>query len=148
VQQFACAGLNYGYSYRDSPIIAHDGEPAPPYTMRDYQPSTVPGCRTPHLWLRDGRSLYDAMGPNFTLLRFNTEVPVDALMNAASRRNVPLDLLDVTPRDSRAPYTHALLLNRPDFHVAWRGDAIPADPGRLIDLIRGCPDLQEHHHAS
>ena len=46
VQQFACAGLNYGYFYERSPIIAHDLEPAPGYSMHDYTPSTVPGCRT------------------------------------------------------------------------------------------------------
>ena len=62
VQQFACAGLNFGYYYDASPIISYDGEAQPRYTMHDYTPSTVPGCRTPHLWLADGRSLYDAMG--------------------------------------------------------------------------------------
>ncbi len=97
VQQFACAGLNYGYCYRESPIVVHDGEAPPPYTMRDYVPSTVPGCRTPHLWLKDGRSLYDAMGPNFTLLRFDPHVSVDALMAAAARRDVPLDVAGCRP---------------------------------------------------
>jgi hypothetical protein len=137
IQQFACAGLNYGYSYRASPLIAYDGEAAPPYTMRDYVPSTVPGCRTPHLWLADGRSLYDAMGLHYTLLRFDPRTEVDALMDAAARREVPLTLLDVRPREGRAPYRHALLLSRPDFHVAWRGDRIPSDPGALLDLVRG-----------
>jgi hypothetical protein len=137
VQQFACAGLNYGYCYRASPIIAYDGEAAPPYTMRDYAPSTVPGCRTPHLWLADGCSLYDAMGPHFTLLRFDPAVEADALMNAASSRGVPLMLLDVKPRDGGHPYRHALLLSRPDFHVAWRGDQVPSNPEALIDLVRG-----------
>ncbi len=69
VPQYCCGGLNFGYFYDRSPIIAHDGEAAPPYSMYDFTPSTVPGCRTPHLWLRDGRSLYDAMGIGFTLLR-------------------------------------------------------------------------------
>ena len=52
VAQFCCGGLNFGYFYDRSPIIAHDGEAAPPYTMYDFTPSTVPGCRTPHIWLR------------------------------------------------------------------------------------------------
>ncbi|WP_368862523.1 hypothetical protein [Streptomyces clavuligerus] len=26
---------------------------------------------------------------------------------------------------------------RPDGHVAWRGDALPGDPGRLADTVRG-----------
>ena len=64
-----CGGLNFGYFYEGSPIIAYDGEAAPPYTMAEFAQSTVPGCRTPHLWLSDGRSFYDALGPDFTLLR-------------------------------------------------------------------------------
>lgn len=137
VQQFACAGLNYGYCYRDSPLIAGDGEAPPAYTMRDYEASTVPGCRTPHLWLEDGRSLYDAMGRYYTLLRFDPRVDVSDLVDAAAERGVPLTVLDVKTRGSIAPYRHALLLSRPDFHVAWRGDRVPSDSRALIDLARG-----------
>jgi len=32
VQQYCCAGLNFGYFYQGSPIIVYDGEAAPPYT--------------------------------------------------------------------------------------------------------------------
>src|ERR1019366_9057606 len=59
-QQYACAGLNFGTYYDRSPIIAYDGAEPPAYTMSSYTPSTVPGCRTPHLWCEDGSSLYDA----------------------------------------------------------------------------------------
>src|SRR5262249_4537270 len=55
VGQFCCGGLNFGYFYEASPIIAYDGEPAPAYDIYQFRQSTVPGCRTPHLWLRDGR---------------------------------------------------------------------------------------------
>ncbi len=137
VQQFACAGLNYGYYYDRSPLIAYDGEAQPAYTMHDYTPSTVPGCRTPHLWLKDGRSLYDALGPDYTLLRFDPEVDVSALLAAAERARLPLDVLDVECGEIPAPYRHKLLLSRPDQHVAWRADEPPADPEALIDLIRG-----------
>ncbi len=137
VQQFACAGLNYGYCYTSSPIIAYDGEPPPRFTMRDYTPSTVPGCRTPHLWLAGGRSLYDAVGAYYTLLRFEPSLDVSSLLAAARERGVPLTVLDIVPRESRAPYLHALVLNRPDGHVAWRSDRTPQDPHALIDLVRG-----------
>jgi hypothetical protein len=30
-----------------------------------------------------------------------------------------------------------LVLLRPDRHVAWRGDGLPADPLALIDRVRG-----------
>ena len=137
VQQFACAGLNYGSFYDRSPIIAYDGEPAPVYTMQDYIPSTVPGCRTPHFWLRDGRSLYDAMGPDHALLRFDPGVDVSGLLGAAVAIGLPLVLLDVEADDLPAAYRHRLLLSRPDQHGAWRGEETPADPAALIDLVRG-----------
>ncbi len=105
--------------------------------MGDFTPSTVPGCRTPHLWLADGRSLYDALGPEYTLLRFDTSVAVDPLLEAATTRGVPLELLDVVPAEPAPVYTTALVLSRPDQHVAWRGDALPDDPLALIDLVRG-----------
>ncbi|HEU4625651.1 MAG TPA: FAD-dependent oxidoreductase [Steroidobacteraceae bacterium] len=137
VQQFACAGLNYGYFYDASPIIAYDDEAPPHYTMHDYTPSTVPGCRTPHIWLADGRSLYDAMGPDYTLLRFDPSLDVTPLTRAASECGLPLAVLDVRSRESTPLYRHKLLLSRPDQHVAWRGDAVPAQPRELLDLVRG-----------
>src|SRR5262249_2428483 len=51
VQQYCCAGLNFGTYYDNSPIIAYDVGAAPPFTMANFTPSTAPGCRTPHLWL-------------------------------------------------------------------------------------------------
>ena len=137
VQQFACAGLNYGYFYDRSPLIAYDGEAAPAYTMQDYTPSTAPGCRTPHLWLENGASLYDAMGPGYTLLRFDPAVDVSGFERSAAARQVPLKVLDVHAPEMPEPYRHRLVLSRPDQHVAWRGDALPADPAALVDLIRG-----------
>jgi 2-polyprenyl-6-methoxyphenol hydroxylase-like FAD-dependent oxidoreductase len=137
VGQFCCGGLNFGYFYADSPIIAYDGEAAPAYTMYDFSQSTVPGCRTPHLWLRDGRSLYDTLGPDFTLLRFDPTVDIDALVAAARHRGVPMTVVDVESDDAAALYRHKLLLSRPDQHVAWRGDSPPRDPVALIDRVRG-----------
>jgi len=135
VQQYACAGLNFGTYYDRSPIIAYDGTEPPAYTMGSYTPSTVPGCRTPHLWCKDGSSLYDAMGPEFTLLRFDSAVDAAALELAARDRGVPLKLLDVEP--AAAAFGGLLVLSRPDQHVAWRGDRSPADPLALIDRVRG-----------
>jgi 2-polyprenyl-6-methoxyphenol hydroxylase-like FAD-dependent oxidoreductase len=137
VPQYCCGGLNFGYFYDRSPIVAYDGESAPAYTMYDFTPSTVPGCRTPHVALRDGRSLYDALGSGFTLLRFDRGISVDALAGAAEKRGVPLVVLDMESDQAPALYGHKLVLSRPDQHVAWRGDDVPADALGLIDLVRG-----------
>jgi 2-polyprenyl-6-methoxyphenol hydroxylase-like FAD-dependent oxidoreductase len=136
VQQYCAAGLNFGYYYDDSPIIAYDGAPHPPYSMGDFTPSTVPGCRTPHLWLGE-RSLYDALGPEYTLLRFDPAVAVDGLLAAAAARRVPLRLLDIAADVDATIYDTRLVLSRPDQHVAWRGNIPPEDALALIDRIRG-----------
>ena len=136
VQQYACAGLNFGTYYDRSPIIAYDGTKPPAYTMSSYTPSTVPGCRTQHLWCADGASLYDAMGPEFTLLRFDPATDVAPLVAAAGERKVPLRVLEVVAPVEVAQ-AGALVLSRPDQHVAWRGHCAPADPLALIDRIRG-----------
>ena len=39
--------------------------------------------------------------------------------------------------DACATYACALCLVRPDGHVAWRGDADPANAGAIIDVVRG-----------
>jgi len=137
VQQYACAGLNFGSYYDCSPIIAYDGSDHPAYTMNSYTPSTVPGCRTPHVWCADGRSLYDAMGPEFTLLRTNPAIGIAGLAAAAGKRGVPLKVLDIEPPNTAIFYGGGLLLSRPDQHVAWRGDRPPADPLSLINRVRG-----------
>ncbi len=71
------------------------------------------------------------------LLRFDSGAEVQALMEAAARREMPRPSWTSGHARSQAPYKHTLLLNRPDFHVAWRGNRIPSDPGALLDLVRG-----------
>lgn len=140
VRQYACAGLNFGSYYDRSPIIAYDEGKPPPYTMDSYTPSTVPGCRTPHLWCEDGRSLYDVMGPEFTLLRFDPSIDVTPLGAAARARGLPLEVIDVARPVSTQPDGDMLVLSRPDQHVAWRSNRLPADCIALIDRVRGAAD--------
>ena len=137
VEQQCCGGLNFGYFYDRSPIIAYDGEQAPTYTMGTFTSTTVPGCRVPHVWVEGRRSLYDAMGPDYTLLRLDPTARVAGIVAAAAQRGLPLAVLDVRSLEASELYRHKLVLVRPDQHVAWRGDAEPADPLDLVDLVRG-----------
>ncbi len=119
VRQYACAGLNFGTYYDRSPIIAYDGAEQPAYTMDSYTPSTVPGCRTPHLWRADGSSLYDAMGPEFTLLRSDSAVDVAALEAAAPQ-----------PECAARGARHRTAGYR---HLRWRrAGAVAAGPARGV----------------
>ncbi len=125
VQQYCCAGLNFGYYYDQSPVIVYDEERAPDYSMGSFQSSSVPGCRAPHFWLSDGRSVYDALGPAYTLLCFTSPLcdTVDALKRQAAIARMPLTVLDVSSQADVPPeYRHAFVLVRSDAHTVWRGD--------------------------
>jgi 2-polyprenyl-6-methoxyphenol hydroxylase-like FAD-dependent oxidoreductase len=137
VLQYCCAGLNFGYYYDRSPAIAYDGETPPPYSMGHFTASTVPGARAPHVWLEDGRSLLDALGPAYTLLRFDRTIDVTAMTEAAARCGLPLQLLDVDRTRSGYGFAENLLLLRSDSHIAWRGSAAPRDSAALVERLRG-----------
>jgi 2-polyprenyl-6-methoxyphenol hydroxylase-like FAD-dependent oxidoreductase len=147
VNQYCCGGLNFGYFYAKSPVIAYDGGEHPLYTMSEFTPSTVPGCRAPHFFLPDGRSLYDLFGPDYSLLRFDPAVDVEGLVQAAAHRGVPLTLVDLPTESAGDLYPHKLALIRPDQHIAWRSDSEPFDPLALIDLIRGATVTAAHQAA-
>ncbi len=61
----------------------------------------------------------------------------DPIVRAAARRGVPLSVLDVQALQDASAYRHKLVLSRPDQHVAWRGNAPPANPDALIGKISG-----------
>lgn len=130
-------GIELGYRYDTSPVVCHESVgDAPRQTMDEYTPSTWPGTRPPSVLLADGRALFDLLSPGFTLLRF-ADHDVTALVDAAAERGLPLDVVDVRDSHARTLYERALVLVRPDQHVAWRGDAPPTDPLHVIDRIRG-----------
>ena len=113
-----------------------DGSEPPPEHFMLYVPSAHPGCLAPHLWLRDGSSLYDHFGPGFTLLVTDGDGPAGAALAAAAvARNLPLRI--VAPADPRlnARYEARFALIRPDQYVAWRGDALPADADALLARV-------------
>jgi hypothetical protein len=135
--EFRTLGLQIGYAYENSPICVADGSAPPPDDPATYLPNARPGARAPHVWLRDGRSILDLYGRGFVLLRFAGAPEPAALMRAAQARGVPLDVQDIDQADAAEIYARRLVLVRPDGHVAWRADAVPADAGALIERVRG-----------
>ncbi|GJF32423.1 hypothetical protein KNE206_51230 [Kitasatospora sp. NE20-6] len=100
---------------------------------------TTAGQRLPHARIGP-RSLYDLLGPGFTLLCLTDTATRDAalLADAAKRRHVPLDVLDLSGSGLRHHLGTDLLLVRPDQYVAWAGDHLP-DPDRLVEHATGGP---------
>lgn len=138
VREFKTLGIVLGLRYADSPIIVADGSTPPPDHFMLYVPSAHPGCLAPHLWLADGSSLYDHFGPGFTLLVTDDDArPADRLSKAAAKRNVPFKVLAPANVRLRPRYEARFALIRPDQHVAWRGDDIPADCDALLAQVTG-----------
>jgi 2-polyprenyl-6-methoxyphenol hydroxylase-like FAD-dependent oxidoreductase len=141
VQQYCCAGLNFGYYYDASPVMVYDGAVAPAYSMGSFTPSTVPGCRAPHVWLSDGVSLLDVLGTGFTLLCSpHARAEQTALMQQAMHAaRVPLTVRVMDDRHTwPAEYRHAWHLIRQDSHVVWRGDQITPDLATsVVACLRG-----------
>jgi 2-polyprenyl-6-methoxyphenol hydroxylase-like FAD-dependent oxidoreductase len=138
VREFKTLGVVLGMRYEDSPIIVPDGSDPPADHFMLYVPSAHPGCLAPHLWLNDGSSLYDHFGTGFSLLITDGDTDsVGPLVSAAARRKVPLKVLVLSDSRLCNRYEAAFALIRPDQHVAWRGDAMPADPDYVLARVTG-----------
>src|SRR6187455_3193381 len=120
--EFNIPGITFGGRYDGSPIVVPDGTVPPPDAPNTYQPAACPGGRAPHLWLGDGRSLYDALGFEFTLLQLGAKAADATPFNAAAEAlNLPLSVVRIDGGEARDLYGANLALIRPDQMVAWRG---------------------------
>jgi 2-polyprenyl-6-methoxyphenol hydroxylase-like FAD-dependent oxidoreductase len=140
-EEFASLGVQLGARYDGSPLLVSDGASAPPFDPVRYVPSSVPGGRTPHMWIDKGISLFDRLGHGFTLLQRGNEDASDAapLVNAAASLRIPFRHLRIAGPAADLLYERAFTLVRPDQHVGWRGDNIPPDPERLLRILTGWP---------
>ena len=136
--QHDSAGIELGYRYENSPICVGDGTPAPELDHGLYVPSTWPGARAPHVRLDDGRSTLDLFGKGFVLLNFSGgNTNTSTITDAAKHAGLPLQKFTIDEPKLREIYERNFVLVRPDGHVAWRGDAVPAKPDEIIEKVRG-----------
>ena len=134
--QHDSAGIELGYRYENSPICVADGTPAPELDHGIYVPSTWPGVRAPHVWLKNGRSTLDLFGKKFVLLNFSG-ANTSTITDAAKRVDLPFEVITLDEAKVREIYERDLVLVRPDGHVAWRNDAMPTNAAAIIDKVRG-----------
>ena len=82
--------------------------------------------------------MHDRLGSGFTLLNVGRgTVEASALMTAMHNLGAPLENVHLPEVRLHDAYENKLLLVRPDLHVAWRGDALPADANTLAALVTG-----------
>jgi 2-polyprenyl-6-methoxyphenol hydroxylase-like FAD-dependent oxidoreductase len=124
-REFNIPGVTFGERCDGSPVIAGDGGTPPPDSANDYQPSTCPGGRLPHVWLGGERSLYDELGFEWTVLApVAQREAAQALAAAGTAAGLDVTLRLCDEPEAREALGDVVLLVRPDQVVAWRGVAV------------------------
>ncbi|WP_420467763.1 FAD-dependent monooxygenase [Panacagrimonas sp.] len=144
--EFQAHDIEIGFSYASAAIVA-DGTPAPPRAaMGDvHVPSTRPGHRLPHAWVRhDARrvSTHDLCGRGrFVLITgANHAQWQDAAAQAAQRHGVRVEVIALDAAadlDGRWAQVRQIgddgaILVRPDVHVGWRSPGAVSDPASVL----------------
>ena len=120
-------GLDLGYTYAGSPLVAHEDDNPAEWDALVYAPHARPGIRIPHLWLSDGRALQDVLPvEGFTLLAVAGEID-----------GAPLSVVFLHELTMRTLLGYDAVLLRPDLHVAWRGNGIADDAMALARRVTG-----------
>ncbi|KAL2826601.1 FAD binding domain-containing protein [Aspergillus cavernicola] len=137
-------GIELDLRYDYSPYVYPDGTPALAWDVKRYQPSTRPGSRAPHVFLKDGTSTYDLFGEEWTLMQFaqsdKDAAKVNTFLEAAKQLGFPLKHVLLQEEDHvRRIWERDLVLVRPDTHVAWRGNEAPdqREADQVLAVVSG-----------
>jgi 2,4-dichlorophenol 6-monooxygenase len=159
--EFDAHGVEMNQRYR-SDAVETDGQIEPAFELDaelHYQPTTWPGARIPHIWLFDHdtgakHSTLDLCGKGrFTIFtgiggeawetaaaKVGPEFGLDIVVRLVGPRRKIEDLTGDWAR-AREITDSGCILVRPDQHVAWRSEAMPANPAadlrRVLTKILG-----------
>ncbi|MCV7436483.1 FAD-dependent monooxygenase [Mycobacterium seoulense] len=114
--------LLIGYRYHSAAIVNGPGEPDAVQLVSELR--AQPGTRVPHVWVRDGVSTLDLLGPGFTLLSGDERWCAAAASASVAAHRIESD--EWAAVTGLAP--EGAILVRPDDFVGWRMEALPADP--------------------
>lgn len=145
-QQFVGLDLVLGFQYSNSNIIMHqyneDGSVRLHCNIdRKFVPSSLPGCRAPHVVLPEYPSILDLFGKHFVLFTVGgAEADLMELREAMTQKGVPLSAYTYPPLPELTEvYNRKYFLIRPDGIVAWRSDFQPsnAESFKIVATVLG-----------
>ncbi|SEB26811.1 MULTISPECIES: FAD-dependent monooxygenase [unclassified Mycobacterium] len=144
-EHFVASGLEFGYAYASSLIDTDEG-PCPAGDVAFYRPTTHPGARLPHTFIRrsDGSavSTHDVIARRgLTVFTADASGWADAL--ASTSISLPLTVVALISNSDGDRTATALfevgdrgaVVVRPDGHVVWRTDAGPQTVEQLRTFI-------------
>ncbi|WP_297395652.1 FAD-dependent oxidoreductase [Hydrogenophaga sp.] len=131
-REFNIPGVTFGERVDASPIVFGDPDRVPPDQANAYHPSTQPGGRLPHRWLRGERSLYDLLGFEWTVLTpAHAVAEAQRLAEVGRAAGLPVAVLPLAEDEAGDLLDEGLLLVRPDQVIAWRGANVPENAAAI-----------------
>ncbi|KAK9427692.1 FAD binding domain-containing protein [Lipomyces doorenjongii] len=137
-------GIELDSRYESAVIFKDlDDSVQPPWDFKRYAPSTHPGSRAPHVFLKDGvTSIFDLYGKGWTLVQFTASEASDDNPFVEEAREIDMDLTTVVlvgEDHVHSIWERDLVLVRPDGHVAWRGNKMPSkeEVRGIIKVVTG-----------
>ncbi len=123
--------------YEGSPIVLGAQE-ALSSARGAHRHEARPGHHLSPATLADGRNVFEALGPDFTLLALDADASVvEAFEAAAEKLSLPLTIIRDNAEGNRSRYTAPLVLVRPDQFVAWAGKEKDADAMAVLMRAAG-----------
>ncbi|KLO40816.1 FAD-binding protein [Mycobacterium nebraskense] len=116
--------LLIGYRYRSAAVVTDEPATDPGAVQLVGELRGQPGTRVPHVWVRDGVSTLDLLGPGFTVLTGDERWCAAARSASVAAHRIHSD--EWAAVTGLAP--EGALLVRPDDFVGWRADVLPDDP--------------------
>jgi len=140
-------GIELDSRYKSSVIcLTPDDGPEPAWEVKKYTPSTYPGSRAPHIFLKDGKtSIFDRFGPEWSLVTFVGSCEIyrvaveeaEIFMAVADEMSIPVhNVTLVNENHARAIWGYNFVLVRADGHVAWRGQYVPKAKDEIRGILR------------
>jgi 2-polyprenyl-6-methoxyphenol hydroxylase-like FAD-dependent oxidoreductase len=130
-------GQVLGFRY-DEGAVVWDGSTRHPLDPRRYVPTDQPGCRFPHMWLNNARTVttLDWFDKHLALVGGPAAEPwLEAGAAVSERLGVPIDVHRLPAADAAFGFaigSRGAALVRPDGHVAFRMPWTPSDPAREL----------------
>lgn len=116
-------GIELDSRYRSAVIFGpEDGDIEPEWDVKRYTPSTLPGSRVPHVFLKDGkRSILDTFGPEWSLVSFNPALIMsNPFSDIAGDMNMPLKTIVMGDEEhARRIWGYDLVLVRADVSFSF-----------------------------
>jgi putative polyketide hydroxylase len=116
--------LLIGYRYRSAAVVTAEPVADPDAVQLVEELRGQPGTRVPHVWVREGVSTLDLLGPGFTVLTGDERWCAAAASASIAAHRICSDEWAATT--GLAP--EGALLVRPDDFVGWRAESMPANP--------------------